>query len=185
MTMPERQTFLHNWSTPLLRVVDRSRQPRWGCKGPAAASWLQGQGIPIPPGSNSWIRDGAWAVYRLGRSEFLLEAEEFCIQSLRQSIRQDSVYPVWHDGAALLLEGRGVPSLLRQICSVDFTALALDTRPVVLTSMMGVSVIAVPEADLQKISLWFDGSYSHYFQEMLEKIVPDLSLSDFHVLRGL
>ena len=66
--------------------------------------------------------------------------------------------------------------LLRQSCSVNFRALDLAARPVVLTSMVGVGVTAIPElcAGRPTLRIWCDGTYGHYLWETLLDIAGDL-----------
>ena len=168
------QSPLQDWSTPLVTATDLSLQPCWGCKGSAAAAWLQVQEVPVPETPNTWSANVMVTTFRLGRNEFLLAGQGATIENLRQCSLPAGVYPVWRDGAALQLQGGGVPTLLRQICSVDFAACVLDTHPVLLTSMIGVSVIAVPGPHLHTLRLWFDRSYGYYFQETLRALAEEL-----------
>jgi len=170
----KRRSPLQGWSTPFVTAIDLSLEPRWGCKGPGAAAWLQKQGNPAPSLPNTWDSSDVVAAYRIGRSEFLLEGQKDVIDGLRESPLPSGVFPVLRDGAALRLQGDGVPILLRQVCGVNFAALDLGTRPVVLTNMIGVSVIAVPESELRSLRLWFDGSFGHYFQETLRALAGEL-----------
>lgn len=169
-----RHSPLQDWSTPALTAVDFSLYPRWGCKGAAAAAWLQSAELPLPEHANTWSANAAITTYRLGRNEFLLEGPEAVLQGLRQAAKPAGVYSVWREGAALLLQGSGLPRVLRQICSIDFSAYPLDARPVILTNMIGVSVIAVPGPDSHALRLWFDASYAHYFQHTLRSIAEEL-----------
>jgi glycine cleavage system aminomethyltransferase T len=54
------------------------------------------------------------------------------------------VYPVLRQDAALIVGSR-LDELLRQTCNVNFRPLDPAARPVVLTSMVGVGVTAIPE----------------------------------------
>jgi sarcosine oxidase gamma subunit len=72
--------------------------------------------------------------------------------------------------------------LLRQICSVDFEpelqASTADSGPVVLTSMIGVGVVAWPRRrDAEAgITLWIDPSFTHYLWTTLLEVSRDIGV---------
>jgi sarcosine oxidase subunit gamma len=86
------------------------------------------------------------------------------------------VYPVLHQDAALVLCGEAVNDLLLQTCNVNFGALDLAARPVVLTSMAGVAVTVMPGARAGKpyYRVWADGTYGLYLWETLAGIAAEL-----------
>lgn len=158
-------------------ITDNSLMPRFGIKGPAAADWLARHAIKMPVASNTWLPlPGAAFVARLGRQEFLVEGE--CAQSLEnlEGALPDEVYPVPRDDAAMILSGQRLPDLLRQTCNVNFAALDLDRKPVLLTSMVGVSVLVLPDmrGGLPVYRLWCDYSYGDYLWRTLLAIIIEL-----------
>ena len=61
-----------------LALADVSLLPRYGVKGPQAATWLANAGIAIPAAANSWfVLPSNGLIARLGVSEFLLEGAGF------------------------------------------------------------------------------------------------------------
>ena len=89
-------------------------------------------------------------VARLGTAEFFLEdaAAGTVLQGiLRGAWRQNppGVYPVLREDAAFQLSGEGVHDVLAQVCNVHFAAFSLDSRPVIMTLMIGVAVLVVPQ----------------------------------------
>ena len=160
-----------------LGIADVSLTARHGCKGPGAAEWLVARGLPIPPVPNSWLPlDDGGRIARLGFTEFLIEGPVALIAPLAAAPRGPGVYPVLRQDAALVLGGSRLDELLRQSCSVNFRALDLAARPVVLTSMVGVGVTAIPElcAGRPTLRIWCDGTYGHYLWETLLDIAGDL-----------
>jgi sarcosine oxidase subunit gamma len=65
--------------------------------------------------------------------------------------------------------------VLGQVCNVNFGDLALESRPVIMTSMMGVSVLVVPQGsgDLGQYRIWCDPSFGHFLQESLGAVVSE------------
>ena len=154
--------------TSKARIADVSCLRRMGVKGPKAEAWLETQGVEVPPGVNRWLRtaDGL-LVARLGRSEFLLEdvLGGRRVEALRGVVAlPNGVYPVLRQDASLALEGEGIALLLRETCSVDFSAYAADDQSVVLTQLAGVSVIAFwePNGNARRYRLFTDGSLGPY-----------------------
>jgi sarcosine oxidase subunit gamma len=167
--------------------------PRCGCKGPGAADWLSSQGYRVPAQANSAELDPAGVlVARLATSEFLLEPiagnadrVEATRAELTQRRQPVTVYPVTRQDLVVTINGDALQALLRQICSVDFAPLlasaATGGGPVLLTSMVGVGIVAWPrliEASIGEISpavtLWCDPSYAHYFWNTLLEVGRDL-----------
>jgi sarcosine oxidase gamma subunit len=74
------------------------------------------------------------------------------------------------------IEGPGIQTLLRQVCSVDFVPLfescGPDEGPVCLTSMVGVGVVAWPRRTESGSTLrvWLDPSFAHYFWTTLLEV---------------
>jgi sarcosine oxidase subunit gamma len=157
--------------------------PRYGCKGPAAAAWLEGLGLPVPAAPNRWLalpRQGLIA--RLGNSEFLIEDPDWSKRLVTETPPAQVAFVLRQD-ALLVLGGKGATELLRQVCNVDFAAARLGDAPVFLTSMAGVSVIVIPrEADPEETSvargsleglyyhIWCDGTFGDYLWETLHEV---------------
>jgi sarcosine oxidase subunit gamma len=160
-----------------LGMADLSDLARHGCKGPGAAQWLAALGLPVPDAPNTWLplEDGG-RIARLGLTEFLVEGSASRLDAVMAAPRAAGVYPVLRQDAALVLTGDRLDELLRQTCSVNFRPLDPADRPVVLTSMVGVAVTAIPErlAGRPALRLWCDGTYGHYLWETLLEIAIEL-----------
>jgi sarcosine oxidase subunit gamma len=164
-----------------------------------------GYGVPSAPNSALVDTNGVFAA-RLATSEFLVEAlgdhaglaehpssrqhpgseqdsgpgARQVESSLRQlgssAARPGDVYPVARQDLVVGIQGAGLQSLLRQICSVDFVPLfessGADAGPVVLTSMVGVGVVAWPRRTESgsTLTLWLDPSFAHYFWTTLLEV---------------
>ena len=152
-----RQTSLHGMPTSAelqgdeaslpIMLTDVSCLPRMGVKGPQAEAWLRGQRIGAPEGVNAWTRtaDGV-LVARLGRSEFFVEdcLGGAAVERARTMLAPGpGLYPVLRQDAALALAGQRLNDLLVQTCSVDFKSQAAHKPLVIMTSMIGVSVLAL------------------------------------------
>jgi sarcosine oxidase subunit gamma len=166
-----------------LRLEDLSSRPRFGCKGPGAPDWLAAQGYRLPVAANSAVLDAGVLVARLATSEFLVEAVEAGFErvastraQLTRRAQPAAVYPVARQDLVIALSGAGLNTLLRQTCSVDFVPLlasaASDGGAVVLTSIIGVGVVAWPQRteDGAALTLWSDPSFAHYFWSTLVEV---------------
>ena len=86
------------------------------------------------------------------------------------------VYPVARQDLVVGLQGPGLHTLLRQICSVDFVPLfeasGPHNGPIVLTSMIGVGVVAWPRRtdSGSSLTVWLDPSFAHYFWTTLLEV---------------
>lgn len=165
-------------SSKKLNLVDRSLQPRYGCKGSGTAAWLTSMGLAIPNQPNSALisKQKDVLVLRLGQNEFLVEADATRITTLYAAPRQANVYPVLRQDACFELAGEHLNNLLLQTCNVNFLALDTQTMPVVLTSMAGVSVIALPalNASPSRCHIWCDGTFAPYLWRTLTGIATEL-----------
>jgi len=135
-----------------LEFEKRSRCDRFGLKGPRAAEWLEARGIALPAAPNQWTATAAGdelLVVRLGTSEFFLEdcAGGGRVRGLESALDQPEpgVYPVLREDAAFSLSGPGSYDVLAQVCNVNFADLELASRPVIMTLMIGVAVLVVPQ----------------------------------------
>ena len=161
----------------VLGVSDVSLDVRCGCKGPGTIAWLDSLEVPVPEKPNTWLPLGEGGrIARLGMTEFLIEGDAAVVERLSAAPRAAGVYPVQHEDAALILGGARVNELLRQTCNVNFAALKLADRPVVLTSLVGVGVTVLPEQTAQGLiyRIWCDGSYGRYLFETLHDIAHEL-----------
>jgi len=160
----------------------RGQSERLGLKGPRAAQWLAAQGILLPMAPNSWthsepsIAAGALLVARLGSSEFFLE-EGMAGATLRRispslDEHPPGVYPVPREDWAFDLGGEGVHDVLAQVCNVNFAALALDSNPLIMTLMIGVAVLVVPQRG-RLYRIWCDPTFGPYLGESLGAVVSE------------
>lgn len=151
-----------------------SRTPRAGVKGPGAATWLAALDLPVPRTPNSWLPLPGGLIARLGLAEFLVEGPEAA--KLAAPLAPD-VYPVLRQDTALMLKGARLNDLLLETCSVDFSALDLAARPVVLTSMVGVGVTVIPgeEGGIPCCRIWCDGTYGEWLIETLGGVAGELT----------
>jgi sarcosine oxidase, subunit gamma len=166
---------------PHLSIADLSFLTRFGVKGLGAASWLESQGIVVPDRPNTWnslVQDGisqGGIIARLGLTEFLIEdsIHSHVANQLSKACGQlpSKVYPVLRQDAAIAIRGSNINELLQQTCSVNFRALSLSERPVILTSMVGVSVTIIPG---EPYRIWCDGTFGAYLWRTLGAIVEEM-----------
>jgi sarcosine oxidase subunit gamma len=169
-----------------LRVKFGAREPRgrFGLKGPAAAGWLADQGLAPPAAPNSWVcrggePDSAIFVLRLGTGEFFVEdcAQGTWLKAIEPTAESHpgGVYPVLREDAAFALSGEGSLDVLAQVCNVNFADLALDARPVILTLMIGVSVLVVPRDTGRGMQylIWCDPTFGPYLGESIGAVVAE------------
>jgi len=171
---------------------------RIGMKGPRAAEWLTGRSVALPAAPNSWIDSTAAGnsthllVARLGSAEFFLEdaAQGSLLQGIRRGLEENppGVYPVLREDAVFQLSGDGVHDVLAQVCNVNFAALSLDSRPVIMTLMLGVAVLVVPQdPDIsgrdtgRRYRIWCDPTFSPFLGEAVGGVVVECG----GTLRGL
>jgi sarcosine oxidase subunit gamma len=131
---------------------DASHLRRFGLKGPRAVEWLRDHGMDVPPLPNSWRAIGDSSVdliARLGPSEFFIEQAEpaALLERVSQALRAplDGVYPVLREDRAFILFGTGADDVLAQVCNVDLKNAPRAQRPVVMTMMIGVAVLVIPQ----------------------------------------
>jgi sarcosine oxidase subunit gamma len=133
----------------------REPRDRLGLKGPRAAEWLAAQGIALPMEPNTWTHSAetsapdALLVARLGTGEFFLEdiVAGSTLKGIAPALdgQPPGVYPVLREDWAFRLGGEGVHDVLAQVCNVNFSALPLHSKPVIMTLMIGVAVLVVPQ----------------------------------------
>jgi sarcosine oxidase subunit gamma len=164
-----------------LCLADLSCLTRFGVKGAGASAWLESYSVSVPNRPNTWLPlpEGG-IVARLGLTEFLIEdgLHSHIAPQLTTACQSppEKVYPVLRQDAAIALSGAAVNELLLQTCNVNFRALSLSDRPVVLTSMVGVTVTILPgERDgLPFYRVWCDGTFGAYLWRTLMAIAQEL-----------
>ncbi|MDX2097796.1 MAG: hypothetical protein SFW36_08465, partial [Leptolyngbyaceae cyanobacterium bins.59] len=162
-----------NENLSALQMIDVSFFPRFGVKGAGAAAWLQAQGIPVPDRPNTWIDSSEGdRVLRLGLTEFLIEGKSALSLMAACQDPPAKVYPVLRQDGAFVLRGKGVNDLLSQTCSIHFRSLKLTDRPILLTSMVGVAVTALPGEEEYRI--WSDGTLAPYLKRTLWEVANEL-----------
>jgi sarcosine oxidase, subunit gamma len=163
-------------------LADLSCLTRFGLKGPAAEVWLGSREIPLPQRMNQWLPIGRWGLLaRLGSSEFLIEddpGERGVTLDLKAELGRGirGVVPVLRQDAEIAIAGCRAIDLLVQTCNVNFLKLPSAERPVVMTSMIGVSVLIVPSTwdEVPLYRVWCDPSYAQYLWTQLLGIVKEL-----------
>ncbi len=91
------------------------------------------------------------------------------------------VYPVLREDCAFLLRGDAVHEVLAQVCPVDFAQLSLESRPLIMTLMIGVAVLVVPQiaagerdgTTLRHYRIWCDPTFGPYLGESLAAVVNE------------
>ncbi|MEP7242855.1 MAG: hypothetical protein ABI885_04135 [Gammaproteobacteria bacterium] len=169
-----------------------SGRGRVGCKGPGAPAWLEKHGITVPDAPNRYAIDSSGVLSaRLATSEFLIEATNDGAASVVEPVRRaleyadfpQGVYPVLRQDFVLEISGAEAAGLFNQTCAVDLEPVARQSTaadgPVIMTSMIGVSVVLVCQqlSEGRRFSVWSDPSYSAYFHSQLLAIVTDRGTS--------
>jgi sarcosine oxidase subunit gamma len=166
-----------------LSLQSRNGRVQAGCKGPNAAGWLAGLGLEVPaaPNSYSLLSDAPreLVIARLGFSEFFLEQGEAGEAVRRVMAAMDGsppgVYPVLREDCGWLLSGTEAEAMLAEVCNVNFAALDLFARPVIMTLMIGVAVLVLPQASggQRQYRIWCDPTYGPSLGETLQGVVVD------------
>jgi sarcosine oxidase subunit gamma len=159
------------------------RRDRLGLKGQRAGEWLAARGIVLPATPNTWTHPeetfgaDALLVARLGQFEFFLEDGMAGTSLKRLSAALDEqppgVYPVLREDWAFQLGGERVHEVLAQVCNVNFAALSLDSHPLIMTLMIGVAILVVPQsvAAERHYRIWCDPTFGPYLGESLGAVV--------------
>ena len=157
-----------------------SNRTKAGLKGPGAAAWLAEQRIAVPPAPNEWLDLGAAAVIaRLAETEFFLEDATAAgpAAALLPLLEQPpaGVYSVPRQDTCFVLSGHTLHEVLVQVCSVDFRSLAKQNA-LFMTSMAGVSVLAIPEQldGAPSLRIWVDPTFGPYLHRTLSTIVEEI-----------
>lgn len=161
---------------------------RFGVKGPHAAQLLSELGLLVPRRPNAWLPlraadrdDSPNVVARLGNTEFFIEeqgdAPGIAALEARLAAPVDGAYPVLREDVALEIGGTDAADLLAQVCNVDLTALDTATKPVVMTLMIGIGVLVLPQRrdDGTVYRIWCDPTLGAYLESELEEIIQELS----------
>ena len=146
----------------------------------------------MPPAApNSWTHSPqsgggeSILVARLGQAEFFLEepAAGTTLKRIAPSLHQrlQGVYPVLREDCGFHLGGEGADDVLAQVCNVNFAALTLDSRPVIMTLMIGVAVLIVPQGGAAGLGgaggveyrIWCDPTFGPYLGESLGAVVNE------------
>lgn len=163
-----------------LGLADLSHLNKAGFKGPSAAAWVKEQGFELPA-PNSWAEiEGGGVLARLATSEFFIEDGDggAAAARVRATLQKApaGVYPVLRQDAGFALVGEHVDELLVQTCNVNFREIAPANRTVVMTLMVGVSVLAV-RRDIGRqicLRLWCDPTMAPYLWDTLVGISLEL-----------
>ena len=127
-------------------------------------------------------RDDSWNVVgRLGFTEFFIEerGEAAGIAALEQltarRFRRRLSRPARRPAAGARWRPRRT-EVLAQVCNVNFTALDIGQRPVVMTLMVGVGVLVLPQQQPRRAiyRIWCDPSFGTYLWETLEEVVQKM-----------
>ena len=165
----------------------RPPRHRFGLKGPSAAQWLLAHGLSVPAAPNTWVGDDAAGdtllVARLGSSEFFLEDREggATLRNVDPGLTGSpanypaGVYPVLRQDSAFLLSGEGSLDVLAQVCNVNFGELALESNPVIMTLMVGVGVLVIPQliGEARQFKIWCDPTFGAYLAECVGTVVVE------------
>ena len=172
-----------------LVLTKPSARTRVGCKGPAAETWLAQLGITVPHGANRYSVDSRGLLAaRLATSEFLFESTHAdaaaalapAKHALEQADMPSGVYPVLRQDFVIEIAGSRPHELFAQTCAVDLVPVERDSSatagPVILTSMIGVSVVITCRTSSEGpcFTVWSDPSYRHYFWNQLAAIATEL-----------
>lgn len=173
----------------ILTLMDFSERARFGCKGPQAEPWLADHDFAPPKAPNTWALNAQGTmIARLGTGEFLVDAWHGGAEHVRSSDLElmslstvsAGIYWVPRQDSVLSLSGDAADELLLEACSFNFRSLppaaSRSGGPLVLTSMIGVAVMVVPErADSLRFTIWCDPSFGHYLSSTLLELINDSS----------
>lgn len=162
---------------PPVVLADFSMLPKFGCKGPVAAEWLSSAGLPLPESSNHWLPHHGGLIARLGSNEYFMEAgtDTDWVTPMMTAEQLPDLTPVLRHDASLLLAGSQVNDLLLQVCSYNFSELDVAARPLVMTLIVGVSVVVVPlPGAVRTYRLWCDPTLAPYLYRTLLAIAHEL-----------
>lgn len=161
---------------------------RIGVKGPIAAAVLADLELAVPKNANSWSslrgpdrEDADHIVARLGHTEFFIEehGEATGVAALERKLANTmtGAYPVLREDVGLLIGGPRAAEVLAQVCNVDLASAEIAARPVYMTLMIGVSVLALAQRTGAGVvyRIWCDPSFASFLLSELEEIIHELS----------
>jgi sarcosine oxidase subunit gamma len=143
---------------------------------------LEQLGLTVPATPNSWAPlrdsdrdDSRNVIARLGSTEFFIEEgrDASGIAALEKRTREGvpGAFPVLREDYATVLGGPRARDVLAQVCNVNLAA--LPPRAVVMTLMIGVAVLVMPQetGEGRVYRIWCDPSFGSYLKSELEKMV--------------
>jgi sarcosine oxidase, subunit gamma len=164
-----------------LALADASFLPRTVLKGPAAASYLQSLGIPIPESIlKVGLLERGGIIARTGGSEFFLESgivgwpSQAVQDGLGSPSYKDGVYSVLRQDASLVISGSRAGEMFRHVSSYDF--IGEVHNDIVFTPIAGVScsVLRTKLNGIPAFRLWTDGTYGLYIWHTLLEVAKEL-----------
>jgi len=164
-------------------LADASHRFRFGFKGAGASAWCASQGLPLPGYANTYsLLEGGGLIGRLATSEFYVEHEdERRIDALRAGLgrgvqtAEGGVYPVHRCDAGLVLGGPQAGDVFAQTCNVDFAALDVAERPLIMTLIVGVAVTVFPQVQERGVEyrMVCDPTFAPWLWSTLAEIVVE------------
>jgi len=165
-------------------LAEAAPERRAGLKGPRAAALLAELGFAVPSQPNSWTAlhgaddPGARNVIsRLGNTEFFVEeaGEAAGIAAIESRLARGvaGAWPVLREDFAFVLGGPSADDILAQVCNVNFSALPIEQKPVVMTLMIGVAVLVLPQVSVEDgrvFRIWCDPAFGTYLWAELEEL---------------
>lgn len=162
----------------------------FGLKGAGSVEWLTSQAVAVPALPNSYGAFGQQGVIaRLAYTEFYFDdMSNQSIQALQTAVGKGvqmasgGVYPVCRDDVVLQLSGSLAHALLAQVCSFHFAAWDISSQPLIMTSMVGVSVIILPlhqhsndalQGAEPSYQIVCDPSFAVYLEKTLREVMQD------------
>ncbi|WP_424193322.1 hypothetical protein ACMYR3_00060 [Ampullimonas aquatilis] len=162
----------------------------FGLKGAGSVEWLMNQGVSVPALPNCYGVFGEQGVIaRLAYTEFYFDdvnrQSSQTLQSLLGKgvqVASGGVYPVCRDDVVLQLSGSLAHVLLAQVCSFHFAAWDITGQPLIMTSMVGVSVIILPlhgrsndagQGNEPTYQVVCDPSLAVYLEKTLREVMQD------------
>ncbi|WP_394211819.1 hypothetical protein [Enterovibrio calviensis] len=134
-----------------ISFFDATTSNRIGFRGQHAASFLQQQGLEIPPQPNNAVemRNGLW-VLRLSLTEFwVLDVEhqhtEAILELEKAALNASQVTRLYcqHSSAMFVLTGDACPQMFAKVCAVDFQPDVFTPGHIAQTSVARVSSVVV------------------------------------------
>ena len=161
---------------------------RIGVKGPFASAVLGELQLAVPASTNTWSplrgpdRDDAGdVVARLGNTEFFIEEQGDAagVAALERKLANTiaGAYPVLREDVGLQIGGPRAANALAQVCNVDLASADIAKRPIYMTLMIGVSVLALAQRTGAGVvyRIWCDPSIANFLSSELEGITQELS----------